>query len=146
MIPLVAIAMVLAFAASTPAGELKAKPGQWKVTVTTNQNGQAGTPQTRMDCVSQDQIDNLATTLSKPGGGSPPNCKQTNFRESANSVNWKYECSGQFTVTNEGSLKFDSPTHYTGTVKTTGNIMGHPMNTMTTMEGTRVGECPKSGS
>ena len=141
----IAVAMILAFAPFAQAGSLKAQPGQWKVTVTTNQNGQASPPQTRTNCVTQDQIDNFATTLSKPGGGAPPNCKQADFRETANSVNWKYECTGQFTMTNEGALKFDSPTHYAGTVKTTGNIMGHPMNTVTTMEGTRVGECPKTG-
>lgn len=140
-----AVAIILAFPTFTQAGALKAKPGQWKVTVSTNQGGHAGVPQTRIDCVTQDQIDSLAKSLSKPAGSTAPNCKQTDFRESADSVTWKYECTGQYTVTNEGSLKFDSPNHYAGTAKVTGNVMGHPINSVTSMEGTRVGDCPKTG-
>jgi Protein of unknown function (DUF3617) len=44
-------------------------------------------------------------------------------------------------MVSEGSIKFDSPTHYTGTIKMNGSANGAPITNSLTMEGTRLGAC-----
>lgn len=41
----------------------------------------------------------------------------------------------------DGSILFDSPQHYTGTIKMAGDMMGHPVNNVVHLEGRRIGAC-----
>ena len=138
--------LALSFAASGWAGSLKVEPGLWKATVTTNRGGQPAAPHTNEHCITQQDIDDFGNKLATPHNSPQANCQRTSFKETSNSVDFKYECTGQFAMTSEGSIKFDSPAHYTGTVKTKGDMMGHPFDATTAMEGTRVGTCPPNGS
>ena len=96
----------------------------------------------RNHCVTQKEIDEFANRLSQPSQHSPEeNCRRTSFHESATAVDWKYECTGKFTMNSEGSIKFDNPSHYTGNVKMTGNVMGQAIDNSAMMEGRRIGEC-----
>lgn len=137
---LIAIA-ALAFASVGLAGSLKVEPGLWKSTITTSRKGKSATPHTSQRCVTQQDIDDFGNKLGEQHYSPQANCQRTSFKETSNSVDFKYECTGQFTLTSQGSIKFDSPTHYMGTITVNGNVMGHPMDNSTTMEGTRVGAC-----
>ena len=106
--------------------------------------GQPPAKRNQTRCITQTEIDGLAEKFAKPPATTPQEtCKQTNFQETSNSIDWKMECTGQTTMSNEGSIKFDKLTHYSGTIKMRGNVKGTPVDRSVTMEGHRVGECPK---
>lgn len=137
------IALVLAsFAPPLWAASIKAQPGLWKVTVTARRNGQSNLPHTSEHCLTQKEIDTFSDKFANAQKISPEeNCQRASFNETATTVDWKYTCTGKFNMTSEGSVKFDKPTHYVGTVSMNGNLMGHDISNSTTMEGTRIGEC-----
>lgn len=137
------IALVLAsFASPLWAASIKAQPGLWKVTVTARRNGQSNLPHTSEHCLTQKEIDTFSDKFANAQKISPEeNCQRASFNETATTVDWKYTCTGKFNMTSEGSVKFDKPTHYVGTVSMNGNLMGHDISNSTTMEGTRIGEC-----
>ena len=133
----------LGFASSGWGGALKVEPGLWMTTVI--QHG--GPPRRNSHCVTQEEIDGFANLMAQPSRHSgEENCLRTSFHETATAVDWKYACTGKFTVTQEGSIKFDRASHYTGTIKTTGSMNGKAINDSSSMEGLRLGACPKGGA
>lgn len=112
-------------------------------TVTSHRGTVPQPPHMRAHCVTQKDIDNFANGLAEQSQHYPDeNCQRTSFHESSTEVDWKYECTGKFTMTREGSIKFDSPSHYKGTLKMSGNVMGQTIDNSSMMEGTRIGACP----
>jgi hypothetical protein len=139
---LIAIAM-MAVASSGWATALKVEPGLWKTSVTAHHGATSVPPQIRTHCVTQKDIDDFTAGLMLQSQTTAnENCERTSFHRSATEVDWKYECTGRFTVTREGSIKFDAASHYTGVLKMTGNLMGQTIDESSIMEGTRVGDCP----
>lgn len=69
------------------------------------------------------------------------NCKRTAYKETVNSIDWKSECTGKFTMTTEGSVKFDTTGHYKGTVKVKGKAGGNPVDSNIVLEGVRRHAC-----
>jgi uncharacterized protein DUF3617 len=134
-------AAALTTAPSTLAGTPKAEPGAWKITVTVTRNGRSDAPRTDTICLTKDQVQSLSTKLSEPRGSPGEKCLRTSFNETDSTLDWKYQCTGEFSMDTDGSIKFDSPTHYTGTMKITGTIMGHSIDSSSAMEGTRIGDC-----
>jgi Protein of unknown function (DUF3617) len=135
------IAMVaLASASAAWAGTLKVEPGLWKTTVGTV----SGPVRSKTHCITQKEIDNFANMLAevqKARHTPEEDCYRTAFKETTTSVEWKYECKGKFTMTSEGSIKFDKPSHYNGKVRMAGNVTGQAVDNTSIMEGTRLGPC-----
>lgn len=134
-------ATAFAFATSAMAATLNAQPGEWKVSVTTVRNGEPGEPRTNSTCITKDQLENLSSRLAAPRKSQTENCQRISFDQKETTVDWKYQCTGDFTINTMGSIKFDSPTHYTGTMKTSSTIRGQTVDSVTKMDATRVGEC-----
>ena len=130
-----------ASASSVWAGALKVQPGLWKTTVTASSNGQTMPPHAEERCITQKEIDDFGNKLAETTNAPHESCQRTAFKETSNTVEFKYECTGQFAMNGEGDFKFDRPGHYTGKVTTKGNIMGQEINNSSAMEGTRVGDC-----
>ena len=143
---------IIAGAGVASAGVLKAQPGLWEAAMTQQRAGKPPATRTQTRCITQQEIDSLADKFAKPPPPSPhETCKQSNFKETISSIDWKMDCTGQFAMTNEGSVKFDKLTHYSGTIKMHGIANGNPIDYTVTMEGHRVGECtgkenPATGS
>ena len=138
---LIALA-VFTLASFAQAAVLKVEPGTWATTVTPLTGPTAHTPVMRSRCVTQEQIDGFANMVAQPTQHSPgEDCKRTSFHESTIAVEWKYECTGKFTITREGSIKFDRPAHYTGLITTKGTMMGKDVDDSSAIEGLRLGAC-----
>jgi hypothetical protein len=135
-------AAAFAFATSTMAEALNAQPGLWKVVVETMSNGKVLDPRTNMTCFTKDQIDHFSDHLAKPRKSSTENCERTSYKQTATTVRWSYKCSGYHTITTDGELSFDSPTHYTGHMKTESTVEDKPVETLNNITGTRIGDCP----
>ena len=132
---------IIAAATGASAGTVKAQPGQWEVAMTQQRAGQPPATRTQTRCITQQEIDSLADKFAKPPVSAQETCKQTSFKETVNSIDWKMDCTGQITMTNQGSIKFDTLTHYTGSIKMNGVVKGNAVERVVTMEGHRVGEC-----
>ena len=70
-------------------------------------------------------------------------CDYTDVTEFSDSLTFKYHCKGSFTSTEDGSLKFDSPTHYSGVFNFAGDEGRdvRPASPTLSTEGSRVGDC-----
>jgi hypothetical protein len=133
---------IIAGATVAGAGTVKAQPGLWKAAMTQKRSGQPAVRRVQTRCITQEEIDGLAQKFAKPPPNSPQEtCKQTNFKETIDSIDWKMDCTGQFAMSNEGSIKFDKLSHYSGTIKMHGTMNGNPVESEIIVEGRRVGEC-----
>ena len=131
----------LALVSTAQAESVKIDPGQWKNTMTSTRNGQTSAPHSGSHCVTQEDADNFSTSVVAPFTSQQPNCSRTLFKETAKSLDFKYHCTGASPATIEGSIKFDSSTHYSGTIKDKATAGGQPVENTFTMEGSRLGDC-----
>lgn len=141
-VALIAIALV----GDARAAGMAVDAGLWKIT---SQGQRAGTtipPTDSTQCFTQKELDDPDSAFAQPPTVNGVTCKRTNFQQTATSISWQYQCTGAATVTTEGSISFDSRTHYTGSVKTTGNAMGQQLNDSIQMDGKRVGDCPATAT
>ncbi len=136
-----ALMAALALASSARANGLNAKPGLWKTTVESTSNGSKQPTRSGTRCIKPEDIQaaNRGFMLDPAAPNNP--CKRTDFHSSSTSIDWKYECSGQVTMTSVGSIKFDTPEHYIGDVSMKGTVMGNPIDNAMHMDGTWVGPC-----
>jgi Protein of unknown function (DUF3617) len=138
-IALAALTLVLALAVNTTADEFGATPGLWKTTLSRQHSGQAEAPLVQWHCVAEKASPWVAfAQLDVPPQVS---CKRTNFVRNATSLRWRLVCSGQFAITNQGSITFGDPLHYTGTVTLSGTIMGYPISDTISVKGEHVAAC-----
>jgi hypothetical protein len=69
-------------------------------------------------------------------------CQYIRVKQSSDSLALNYQCKGSFALAQEGSLKFDSPTHYSGVFKLgLGHIAAAPASPRISVEGSRIGDC-----
>ena len=133
--------VLLVFAPHAYAAE--PQPGQWKTTMKTQVVGQPARETSRMRCLTPEMAKNPgAAFMNDRDNAAQQNCKRT-FNNTASSISWKFECTGEMAMSGTGSMRFDTPTHYTGSVRITGGSAGHVINITTLMEGQRVGDCAK---
>ena len=133
---------VLAFASLSWAASLKVQAGMWKTVVTTTSaDGRVQGPFSTTSCVTQNDVSKFGDKLAETRSADQQKCSRTSYKETSNSVEFTYQCSGRFKVDGGGSFKFDKPGHYSGHVTTTGNIMGTAFSNDAKIEGTRTGAC-----
>ena len=138
--------IAIAFATNARGAGLAVDSGLWKVTSSGQRAGGPLPPSVQTQCFTQKELDDPDTAFGQPPSANGETCKRTAFHQTATSVSWRFECTGQAVVASEGNVNFDSRTHYKGTVKTTGNVMGQPLNDTLQMEGQRVGPCTSNAA
>jgi hypothetical protein len=119
------------------ADDFKALPGFWKTTL--QAQGQNTPPYLQSQCVIEDE--NPFVAFARLPAVPHENCVRKNFTRRSTSLEWRLECTGDFNLTNEGSLNFDTAKHYTGTVKLSGTVMGYPIDEVLIVEGSRYAAC-----
>jgi Domain of unknown function (DUF4189)/Protein of unknown function (DUF3617) len=133
----------VAFCANPPS--LNAKPGLWKLINQDVSDGQIQPAFTGTRCIKPKPEDIVADNwvFLLDAAASDATCHQTGIHTSSNSIEWKFVCSGQDPRTREGSVKFDTPGHFTGTVSTKGGkVMGNlPLGRVLHTDGKWVGPC-----
>jgi hypothetical protein len=148
------------FSQPAPAQPFSAQPGLWKIEAS---SGPLRIPMTQ--CVTaKDMADPQRVakvfghpfnpmTSSRPDPGfhtlaeqGQQTCDYTDVTESSDSLTFKYHCKGSFASTEDGSLKFDSPTHYSGVFNFAGDehMDVRPSSPTISTEGSRVGDCTDS--
>ncbi|MDB5975109.1 MAG: hypothetical protein JWR07_1869 [Nevskia sp.] len=124
---------LLAACGAVRADEFGAMPGLWK-TIYSLEAGKTGTaPPLRWHCVDEaadpwQAYAELDTSLHA--------CKSATYERSLSALKWHMACGA---TPSEGSLVFDSPKHYSGTITTLGG-KGAPRRTLH-VEGERKAAC-----
>lgn len=121
---------------------LNAKPGLWKLVNPDVSDGHIH-PASATHCIKSQDIRAHNWLFLLDPAASDATCTRTVFNAPSNSIEWKFVCSGQASRITEGSVKFDTPEHYTGTLSTKRTtVMGNlPLGYTIHTEGTWIGPC-----
>jgi hypothetical protein len=115
------------------------RPGLWKFSETT-QAVATEPPHTFQRCLTPSDVKNFGDNFIPAQGQrltDKVRCEVTAFSETRSAINWTYRCAGESNLISVGSINFDSPSHYSGIIKTSGTMSGSLL-----IEGTRIGSCP----
>ena len=142
---LVAALCVLVAAGAAQAQQLEA--GQWRVMTTQLGEGPvAPPPQIRMRCLTPAEVADPAKTFSPEVSTVNAVCERTEYSLDQNFLKWRLQCRGQIDMDVAGQFIFESPTRYTAMVATKATVMERIVqSTLSTIDGQRVGDCPKIG-
>lgn len=135
-------------AASVPAKlggtALMVQPGLWRVIYTVHNGTFTENPGLITHCFTEKDIGDFANRVVETQyTPHPPDdvCKRTSYKETVNSVSWKTECTGKFAFVSEGSVSFDSTSHYKGSIKLKGKAGENNVDSVIVLEGNRRHGC-----
>jgi hypothetical protein len=147
-------------APSAQGQSLSAQPGLWKIEATSgylrvpmNQclTAQDMADPQRVAKVFGHPFDPMSNHQPDPGyhtmvQQSQQSCQYNEINQTSDSLTYKYSCKGAFDSTEDGSLKFDSPTHYSGIFNFAGDdkTSVQPSSPTISTEGSRIGDCSDS--
>jgi hypothetical protein len=97
---------------------LNARPGMWRVSSEEIRGGQTLPASSQSRCIRPNQIPPHNWVMFLDASSSDNSCNRTQLSASANTIRWTFDCEGQTQKTTRGSIMFDSPQHYTGTITT----------------------------
>ncbi len=120
------------------------QPGLWRVVYTVHNGTFAESPRLSTHCFTDKDIGQFANWLVETQYTPRPAddvCKRTAYKETGNSLDWKMECTGKFTMASDASLKFDTTAHFTGNIKLKGKAGGNNVDSVTTLDGVRRHGC-----
>jgi len=135
-----AIAMLMASGAWADGIE----PGLWKITGRAENGGVISPPHESSKCLTADQTSDLAATFSPVATTINSDCAPIERSLKGPLLTWHLVCKGQLNMDLSGEFNFDSPHHYTGTVRTRAEMQGMPtVDSQNTVEGQWVSACPQ---
>jgi hypothetical protein len=117
-------------------------PGLWKVITRTETGGVIGPPHESSKCLTADQTRDLTTTFTPVPNTVNSVCSPIEHNLAGDKLTWRLTCNGQLDMVLTGEFTFDSPHHYSGTVRTKAQMAGMMMvDSQNTLEGQWVSEC-----
>jgi Protein of unknown function (DUF3617) len=141
------VVAIVAFAAFgltvSAAGADGIDPGLWKITSRAESGGMVSPPHESSKCLTPEQTSDLGTTFSPTGMTVNSECAPIERSLKGPLLTWHLVCKGQLNMDLSGAFNFDSPRHYTGTVRTKADMAGMPpVDSQNTVEGEWVSACP----
>jgi Protein of unknown function (DUF3617) len=120
------------------------EPGLWKITTTTRSNGETGSPHESSKCLTAEETRDLATTFSPVSRTVNSTCSPIERTLTGARLGWRLTCKGQIDMELSGDFNFDSPRHYTGTLRSKAAMAGMlTIDSESTLEGQWVSACPQ---
>lgn len=139
--------------AGTPVAALEMQPGLWEVTGTVERDGQISERRPRFRCVSPEMARTVATDGElELGAGARVMlddrfgrnaCRLTRDRTDDRVLVWQLRCTGTPAAEQDGTVRFESPRHYTVQVRTRMTSGDRTVASTVTTEGRHRGECPR---
>ncbi|MDB5986719.1 MAG: hypothetical protein JWR16_1772 [Nevskia sp.] len=121
------------------ADEFMALPGLWKTTTQTSGSAAATPAQVQWHCVDEDADPWIDFAQLEDASGA--SCTRSSFERTATSLKWRLDCSAPWPIRSEGSIVFDAPAHYSGTVKRSGTLLNYPLDDVVHIDGQRYAAC-----
>jgi len=137
-----AAAVVASAAAAARADGIE--PGLWKViTRTESVGGASPPPHESTKCLTPEQTEDLATTFAPVTAGTINSvCAPIERSFADGKLTWRLTCKGQLDVELSGDFTFDTPHHYSGTIRTKASMAGQVVaDSQNTLEGQWVSAC-----
>jgi hypothetical protein len=135
-------AVMLALAATVALAD-GIEPGLWKITSRTATGGVIGPPHESSRCLTAEETGDLPTTFSPVPRTINSVCAPIERSFTGAQLTWRLICKGQLNMELTGEFDFDSPHHYTATMRTTADMAGMKMvDTQNTIEAEWVSACP----
>lgn len=117
-------------------------PGLWRIISRTETGGVIGPPHESSRCFSADEARDLATTFAPPASAANSSCTPVEHGLDGQKLNWRIMCKGQTDMEQTAEFNFDSPHHYTATMRTRAAVSGQTMiDSQDMLEGQWVSEC-----
>jgi hypothetical protein len=117
-------------------------PGLWRIVSRTETGGVIGPPHESSRCLSADQAENLAATFAPPANVASSGCAPAEHSLNGQKLTWRLTCKGQTDMEETGEFTFDSPRHYTATMRTRAAVSGTTMiDSQDILEGQWVSNC-----
>jgi len=134
-------AALMAFAVSFARAE-GIEPGLWKITSRTQTGGVIGPPHQSSKCVTADEARDVPAAFSPIPRTVNSECAPIERQFDGHKLTWRLVCQGQLNMQLDGEFNFDTPRHYTGTVRSKAVMMGQTMvDSQETMEAQWVSAC-----
>ena len=131
--------LALAASAATAGG---IAPGLWRIISRTETGGVIGPPHESSRCLTAEEAQDVAATFAPPPGASDSSCAPVEHSLNGQKLIWRMPCRGQTDMEQSGEFTFDSPRHYTATMRTRAAVSGKTMiDSQDTLEGQWVSEC-----
>ncbi len=139
------VSLIAALVLTAPAASASGiDPGLWKIVTQTATGGVVGPPHESSKCLTADQTRDLGATFSPIPTTVNSVCAPIERSLDGPRLTWHLVCKGQIDTELSGDFNFDSPHHYTGTVRTKAEMAGMPaVDTQNTLEGQWVSACPQ---
>lgn len=115
--------------------------GQWQVTGKRERSGVVTERPPVTRCLTAEQARDIPKRPTEASQGAT--CRPADYQERGKTASWRMHCSGAFTVDTTASYSVPDPQHYSATFATTVTLGGKTSSSTLTMQGTRLGECPK---
>jgi hypothetical protein len=117
-------------------------PGLWRITSRTETGGVIGPPHESSRCFSAKEANDVVATFVPPVIAENSNCAPVEHSLQGGKLIWRLACRGQTDMEQSGEFIFDSPRHYTATLRTRAAVSGATMvDSQDTLEGQWVSEC-----
>jgi hypothetical protein len=114
------------------------REGSWEVSIKMNIPGMPEAPAMKQtQCVTAAMLKDPSSAIPK---GPAADCKVTDYKFTADTATYKLACTQPAAITAVGQMKYAGPDSYTGTL--TMDMGGGPQLVLS-MEGKRIGDCPK---
>jgi len=141
VLPLALTALGLAMPAGAADG---IDPGLWKIITRTESAGVTGPPHESSKCLTVEQTQDLGTTFSPVPQTVNSVCAPIERNLEGPRLTWHLVCKGQLDMELSGEFNFDSPHHYTATVRTKAAMAGMAMvDSQNMLEGQWISACPQ---
>ncbi|HTP94125.1 MAG TPA: DUF3617 family protein [Xanthobacteraceae bacterium] len=138
----VALAAVILALAATFAMAEGIEPGLWRIISRTETGGVIGPPHESSKCLTSEEVHDLPTTFSPVPRTVNSTCAPIERSFTGEKLTWRLVCKGQLDMELTGDFTFDSPHHYSATVRTKASMAGMQMvDSQNTLEGRWVSDC-----
>jgi hypothetical protein len=139
---LASIATAVAVTASVALAAEGVAPGLWRIVSRTETGGVIGPPHETSRCLTPDQARDVATTFAPAPDAENSSCTPIEHSLNGRKLTWRIMGKGQLDMEETGEFNFDSPRHYTATMRTRAAVSGKTMiDSQNVLEGQWVSEC-----
>jgi hypothetical protein len=118
------------------------EPGLWKITTRTQTGGVIGPPHLSSKCLTAAEAQDIPTTFSPLARTVNSECGAIQRSFDGQKLTWRLVCKGQLDMELSGEFKFDTPRHYTATVRSKAAMLGQTMiDSQETLEAQWMSSC-----
>lgn len=136
-------AAVLGLTASIAIAADVPQPGLWQVASKTERRGAAKEQPVRTFCMTPEKARNFSESFVRDFNTATGSCKSIDPHKTDTGMNWSIQCGPEMPLKATATYALDGPQRYVATIRSEATFAGRTLISTRTIEGRRIGECPK---